>query len=111
MRDILLSPPVVMLMFIGVGYGLSLLGRSWAARGEDHPGKHEPYACGEDLRPAPIKLAYHSFFRLALMFSLLHLATLTVSTLPGQGVFQPIGLIYLIGIAASVLVLVEEGDV
>ncbi len=111
MRDILLSPPVVMLMFIGVGYGLYLLGRRWAARGEDHPGKHEPYACGEDLRPAPIKLAYHSFFRLALMFSVLHLATLTISTLPGRGLFQSTGLIYLVGIAVSVLVLIEEGDV
>lgn len=111
MKEILLSPPLVMLTYVGIGYGLYWLGWTWAARGENHPGKHEPYACGEDLRPAPIKLAYHSFFRLALMFSLLHLATLTVSTLPGRGVFHPIGLVYLVGIASSVLVLVEEGDV
>jgi NADH:ubiquinone oxidoreductase subunit 3 (subunit A) len=111
MKDILLSPPFVMLVYVGVGYGLYRLGQAWAAQGEDHPGKEEPYACGEDLRPAPIKLAYHSFFRLALMFSVLHLATLTVSTLPGQGVFQSVGLIYLIGIAVSVLVLIEEGEV
>jgi len=111
MKDVLLSPPLVMLMYIGLGYGLYRLGRSWAAHGEDHPGKNEPYACGEDLRPAPIKLAYHSFFRLALMFSVLHLATLTISTLPGRGLSQPLGLVYLIAIAISVLVLVEEGDV
>ncbi len=108
MTGILLSPPVVMLVYLGVSYGLYRLGRSWAAHGEDHPGKHEPYACGEDLRQGPIKLAYHSFFRLALMFSLLHLATLTVSTLPGRGVFQPLGLIYLVGIAISVFVLTGE---
>jgi len=111
MKDILLSPPVVMVIYVGVGYGLYRLGRAWAAQGEDHPGKEEPYACGEDLRPGPIKLTYHSFFRLALMFSVLHLATLTVSTLPGRGVFQSVGLIYLIGIAISVLVLVGEGEV
>lgn len=111
MKGILLSPPVVMLMYLGVGYGLYWLGRSSAARGEDHPGKHEPYACGEDLRPGPVNLAYHSFFRLALMFSVLHLATLTVSTLPGQGRFSAVGLIYLIGIAISVLVLVREGEI
>jgi len=110
MRSILLSPPVVMLMYVGVGYGLYRLGRAWAAQGEDHPGKEEPYACGEDLRPGLIKLSYHSFFRLALMFSVLHLATLTVSTLPGIASFQPVGLIYLIGIAISVLVLIGEGD-
>ena len=110
MRTILLSPPVVMLMYVGVGYGLYRLGRAWAAQGEDHPGKEEPYACGEDLRPGLIKLSYHSFFRLALMFSVLHLATLTVSTLPGIGSFQPVGLIYLVGIAISVLVLIREGD-
>jgi NADH:ubiquinone oxidoreductase subunit 3 (subunit A) len=111
MRTILLSPPVVMLVYIGVGYGLYRLGRAFAAPGEDHPGKEEPYACGEDLRPAPIKLSYHSFFRLALMFSVLHLATLTVSTLPGPGLFQFAGLIYLVGIAVSVLVLIGEGEV
>ncbi len=110
MRGILLSPPVAMLVYLGVGYGLYRLGRSWAACGEDHPGKHQPYACGEDLRPAPIKLAYHSFFRLALMFSVLHLAALTVSTLPGRGLFQPMGLVYLAGIAVSVLVLIGEEE-
>lgn len=111
MKEILLSPPVVMLMYLGVGYGLYRLGRAWAAQGEDHPGKEEPYACGEDLRPAPIKLAYHSFFRLALMFSVLHIATLTISTLPGQNAFRPGGLVYLVGIAISVFVLIEEGEV
>jgi NADH:ubiquinone oxidoreductase subunit 3 (subunit A) len=99
-----------MVMYVGVGYGLYRLGRAWAAQGEDHPGKEEPYACGEDLRPGLIKLSYHSFFRLALMFSVLHLATLTVSTLPGIASFRPVGLIYLVGIAVSVLVLIREGD-
>lgn len=111
MKDILLSPPVVMLAYLGVVYGLYRLGRVWAARGEDRPGKEEPYACGEDLRPGLVKLSYHSFFRLALMFSVLHLATLTVSTLPGTRSFQPVGLIYLAGIAVSVLVLIKEGEV
>ena len=110
MREILLSPPVVMLAYLAMGFGIYLLARAWAARGEDYPGKHQPYACGEDLRPAPIKLAYHSFFRLALMFSVLHLAALTVSTLPGRGLFQPMGLVYLAGIGVSVLVLVGEEE-
>lgn len=111
MKGILLSPPVVLFVYLGVGYGIYRLGQAWAAPGEEQPGKEEPYACGEDLRPAPIKLAYHSFFRLALMFSVLHLATLTVATLPGRGISQSAGLIYLIGIAVCVLVLVEEGEV
>jgi NADH:ubiquinone oxidoreductase subunit 3 (subunit A) len=110
MSSVLLSPPVVMLVYIGVGYGLYRLGRAMAAQGEDRPGKEEPYACGEDLRPGLVKLSYHSFFRLALMFSVLHLATLTVSTLPGTRSFQPLGLIYLGGIAVSVLVLVREEE-
>lgn len=111
MRAILLSPPAVLLVYMGLGYGLYRLGRAFAAQGEDHPGKEEPYACGEDLRPAPIKLSYHSFFRLALMFSVLHLATLTVSTLPGRGLFRAAGLLYLVGIAISVVVLIREGEV
>jgi len=110
MRDILLSPPVVMLVYLGIGFGIYLLSRAWAARGADHPGKHRPYACGEDLRMPPVKLGYHPFFRLALMFSVLHLAALTVSTLPGRGLFQPAGLVYLAGIAISVLVLIGEEE-
>ena len=122
-KDVLLSPPVVVCIFLALAYGLYRLGGALAAQGEEHPGKRQPYASGEDLLPPVAQLAYHAFFQLALMFSMLHLATLVISTLPPGGVGQgaddavhsgrqvPIAVAYLVGIGVSVLVLTRtEGE-
>ena len=106
-ESILLSPPAAMCIFLALAYGLYRLGGALAAPGEEHPGKHQPYACGEDLLPPRAQLAYHAFFRLALMFAILHLATLVVSTLPPGGASHRIAVAYLVGIAISVFVLTK----
>ena len=107
-KDVLLSPPVAGSIFLALVYGLYRLGGILAAKGEEQPGKHQPYACGEDLLPPEALLTYHVFFQLALMFSLLHLAALVISTLPPGGSSHRIALIYLAGIGVSVLVLTQE---
>jgi NADH:ubiquinone oxidoreductase subunit 3 (subunit A) len=104
-REILLSTPAAGCLFLALVYGLYRLGGALAAKGEDHPGKRQPYACGEDLLPPEAQLSYHAFFQLALMFGLLHVATLVISTLPPGGASQHIALVYLFGISVSVLVL------
>ncbi len=106
-ESILLSPPVALCIFLALAYGLYRLGGALAAPGEEHPGKHQPYACGEDLLPPRVQLAYHAFFRLALMFAILHLATLVVSTLPPGGASHRIAAAYLVGIGISVFVLTK----
>jgi len=102
-----LSPPVALCVFLALAYGLYRLSGVLAAPGEEHPGKHQPYACGEDLLPPQAQLAYHAFFRLALMFAILHLATLVVSTLPPRGASHRLATAYLVGIAISVFVLTK----
>ena len=82
-------------------------GRS-AARGEESPGKHLPYACGEDMLPGEVKLSYQGFFRLALMFAVVHMATLLLATLPKTPDERFLGTAYLLGIAICVHVLVRE---
>ena len=106
-ESILLSPPVAVCIFLVLTYGLYRLAGALAAPGEKHPGKHQPYACGEDLLPPETQLSYHAFFRLALLFGVLHLATLVVSTLPSGGTSHRIAVAYLVGIAISVFVLTE----
>jgi NADH:ubiquinone oxidoreductase subunit 3 (subunit A) len=107
MGAVLLSPPVVIAVFVGLVYALYRLGGSLAARGRDAPGKHQPYACGEEIAPPRAQLAYHAFFRLALMFGILHLATLVLSTLPFETVSHRLAIAYLVGIGLSVLALTE----
>jgi len=106
-KDALLSPPVAGCVFLALVYVLYRLGGALAAEGEEHPGKHQPYACGEDLLPPEAQLSYHAFFQLALMFSLLHLATLVVSTLPSGSAPSRVALVYLAGIGISVLALTK----
>ena len=110
-ETILLSPPVALSVFMGLAYGLYLLGGKLAASGEEHEGKHLPYACGEDLLLPEIQLGYQAFFRLALFFGLLHLATLVVATLPpaaGISTSHRIAAGYLMGIGISVFVLTQR---
>lgn len=108
MKEFLSSPPVALALFLMLAWGLYRMGGKLAARGEAHPGKHQPYACGEDMLPPQVKLAYHTFFQLALMFAVLHLATLVVSTLPRAGASHLVAVAYLAGVAICVLVLTEE---
>jgi len=103
----LLSPPVALCVFLALAYGLYRLGGALAAPGEEHPGKHQPYACGEDLLPPKAQLSYRVFYRLALMFGILHLATLVISTLPLGVTSHRIAMAYLVGIGISVFVLTK----
>ncbi|NLE44038.1 MAG: hypothetical protein GX620_04905 [Chloroflexi bacterium] len=107
-QDVLLTPPVAACVFLTLAYGLYWISGRLAPRGPETPGKHLPYACGEDLLPPEAQLAYHAFFQLALMFALLHLATLVVATLPPDGTVHRIALVYLSSIVVSVLVLTKE---
>jgi hypothetical protein len=107
MHNILLSPPFALGAFLALAYGLYRLGGKLAAQGKPDPGKHQPYACGEDIGLAQVQLAYHAFFKLALMFGILHLASLVIATLPAAGTSRRLAVIYLLGIGVSVLVLTE----
>jgi NADH:ubiquinone oxidoreductase subunit 3 (subunit A) len=105
MRAFWLSPPVVFALFLALVYGLYRLGGAMAAQGEPSPDKHMPYTGGERPLPLPGMLAYHAFFRLALLFGILHLATLVLSTLPRDARSYRMALAYLAGAAISVFVL------
>jgi NADH:ubiquinone oxidoreductase subunit 3 (subunit A) len=94
-------------MYLALAYLLYRLGGWIGARGKDDPGKREPYACGEELPPPSAQLDYHSFFHLALMFGILHLAALVLSTLPPQTASHRLATVYLLGIGISVFALTK----
>jgi len=105
MKQVLLSPPAAMIFFLALVYGLYWLAGKLSAKGQEYPGRRQPYACGEDLLPPRVQLDYHAFFRLALMFGILHMAAMVISTLPAGVVPHLMATGYLVGIGISVFVL------
>jgi NADH:ubiquinone oxidoreductase subunit 3 (subunit A) len=104
------SPPMALVIFLALAYGLYRIGGALAVRGEHSVNKHLPYTGGEDPLPVPSVLTYHAFFRLALLFGILHVATLVLSTLPRHIPSHRLALVYLAGVGISVLVLTGEEE-
>ncbi len=104
------SPPVALIVFLALAYGLYRLGGALAAKGTPSSNKSLPYTGGEDPLPAPSVLTYHAFFRLALLFGILHVAALVLSTLPRYVLSHRLALVYLVGVGISVLVLTGEEE-
>ncbi len=67
--------------------------------------KREPYACGQDMAPAGERLSYQRFYRLALVYLVVHIAALIAILLPLAGSAVWLALIYLIGIFVCVDIL------
>ncbi len=105
MRALLLSPPVVMIAFVLMVTAVYRAAGAVQAHSPESPGKHEPYACGEDAVLLEAQPAYHTFFRLALMFGLLHVAALVLSTLPAEMSSPALAVAYVAGVAIGVAVL------
>lgn len=110
-NEILLSLPSAFIFFLLLTYGIYRIGGQIAAPGEDHEDKHLAYTGGEMVPPPTTShLSYHAFFRLALLFAILHVATLVLSTLPGGIGSRRMASVYAVGIAISVLVLAKEEE-
>lgn len=102
----IVSPPVASLLFMAVVGGLYWLAGRHAARSKDTPGKRLPYACGEDLLvPGSVKLSYQGYFRLALVFVVIHVATLVLATLPRSPSVRWLATAYLLGVTLCIDVL------
>ena len=106
-EDILLSPPVTVLLFLAVFGMVYWLGSRFAPQFVKVGGKTATYSCGEDLPASKIQVSYRLFFYVALFFTIMHVAVLVVATIP-SGSLALIGLIYLVMIFLSVLALITR---
>jgi len=103
--NLLISPPIAFLLFfILISLGYRFL-QKHAAKGLDHPEKYLPYSGGQKIPPVEVRLSYKAFFRLGLLFGIVHVAVLVLATLPLEGTYLMIGLIFVAGISISVAVL------
>jgi NADH:ubiquinone oxidoreductase subunit 3 (subunit A) len=102
--NILLSPPVAFLVLFGVSALLYLLGRWIGAKPNPEPGKAETYACGENYHPDKFTFGYRHFFIAAIFFTIMHVAVLTIATVPGGALaYRALGYLAVIAISVSVL--------
>jgi|MTBAKSStandDraft_1061840.scaffolds.fasta_scaffold46778_1 NADH:ubiquinone oxidoreductase subunit 3 (subunit A) len=81
-----------------------------AARGSGAGAKRLPYACGQDLTPAGERLSYKRFFRLALMFVVVHMAALVAMLLPLVAQAPGLAVAYLLGTGVCVDILTRGGE-
>ena len=105
---ILLSPPIVFVIALGIGLLLYRLGRGMAPRTNMTAAKGAPYACGEDVPMQKAQISYKMFFSLAIFFTVMHVAALVVTTLPAGGLPAIMGILYLSVIVLSIFALVTR---
>ena len=87
MSNWMLTPPVDFIILLAV---IGLL--SWSAgflspRGKQTAGKGESYACGEDVQTGKIQPGYSEFFPFAFFFTIIHVVTLVLGTVPAGDVW------------------------
>lgn len=112
MQDtIMLFPlPVIFLTFLLFGAIFLAVGNRISSKGEDNPAKHIHYSCGEDLKIPPLELKYHAFFRLALLFGILHIIALAISTIPENASVKRFSILYTISAAICIFILLEKNE-
>ncbi len=103
--NFLLLPPVAFVLFLLLIGGLYLFIRKQAPKGKDSIEKTQPYSGGQDIPQHEVQLGYEAFFRIGLLFGILHVAVLVIATLPTAWDARLMGVIYLAGIAISVFAL------
>ncbi len=86
MEKLLLNPPVLFLILFAFCAGLESLLSRLACRNSDGQSKdsREAYACGEDVPDHLSRPDYSEFFPFALFFTIAHVATLILTTVPPE---------------------------
>ncbi len=103
-----LSPPILLLIFMVVGGILLWIGKTISAKGKYSRAKHMHYYCGEDIDAPHVEVNYHAFFRLALLFSILHIVALVISTIDLNTEHKFVPVLYLVGAGVSIIILLER---
>src|SRR5512143_1962589 len=103
--NFLLSPPVAFFVFLLVAVLLYALGGRMAPKLTKVGGKLATYACGEDIPGVKIQFGYRLFFFVALFFTIMHVATLVIATVPsGKIIFFAIFYLLMIGLSIAALI-------
>ncbi len=110
MLKILLSPPIAFIIFLLLVSAAYVYIQRHTAKGLDHPEKYLPYSGGQKLPPKEVRLSYKTFFRLGLLFGIVHVAVLVLATVPLRADSLLIALLYVVGLSVSAFVLARSAD-
>jgi NADH-quinone oxidoreductase subunit A len=82
----LFTPPLVFLIiFFFVLFLSSIFSRiAWQRRNKQQEGTGKAYACGEDIKDHLAQPDYSQFFPFAFFFTIAHVATLMMTTVPSE---------------------------
>ena len=107
MQSLLLSPPVAFVIVLAAIGLFSLALSRLSFKRKDGPGDiGKSYACGEDVATHLMQPDYSQFFPFAFFFTVLHVVTLMVATVPVETMETLwIALIYLAGAAVGLFIL------
>jgi NADH:ubiquinone oxidoreductase subunit 3 (subunit A) len=106
---VLLSPPVAFVACLLISAAIYGFGRLVEQKAAPVDGKYEPYACGEEYKAEKFEFGYRKFYIAAIFFTIMHVAVLTIATVPG-GASAYRALVYLVAIAASISCLYVDFD-
>ncbi|MDD4981080.1 MAG: hypothetical protein PHC54_07500 [Candidatus Omnitrophica bacterium] len=106
----LLSPPVAFLIILLVSWLLSrIFSRISFRAGKAAPGSGQPYACGEKNYDHMTQPDYSTFFPFAFFFTLAHVTTLIITSVPRETVETlAIAVIYITGAVIGLLILLRD---
>lgn len=111
MYDLMMSPPAAFILLFAVIYITSKLlsGLAYKRKGKVEDGTTKAYASGEEFSEHRVQIDYGQFFPFAFFFTILHVVTLTVTTMPTESsnVFF-IAATYLVGAIVSLFILFGE---
>jgi len=98
-----LLPPLDFLLFIAVFCLLTWAAKFLAPKGKASAGKGEPYACGQDVATGRIQPGYGEFFSVAFFFTIMHVATLVLGTVPKNAVWIALPFLAISALAIVIL--------
>ena len=101
MNDILLSPPVAVLIYLMLVSILTGIGRALAGPSRPSAMKASTYAGGESPPSHMTPPGYRPYFVIALFFAIVHLGALVLAS----GGLSPVAGIYAAGLMLTLLVL------
>jgi len=107
MGKILLSPPIVFIILLGWTITIASLLSKLSFKVKNRPDDiGKSYACGEDVPTHLMQPDYSQFFPFAFFFTILHVITLMIATVPVE-TFESffIALIYIVGAVTGLIIL------